>query len=188
MSSEEDCYYSLTDTVKVTEYSPNIFGFLRSQDGISLEDIQTSLDPLSNLSAISNAGESQGKSGSFFFFSGDKRFIIKTMTTSDLSTFKKVFKKYVRHVCQYQDSLIARIYGVYTIKMQDMEPINVVLMENTKRTYSDDTTLLYVFDLKGSQVNRETKPKRNVPLKATACRKDMNILKMTRNEKFLFLS
>jgi hypothetical protein len=105
-----------------------------------------------------------------------------------LSTFKKVFKKYVRHVCQYQDSLIARIYGVYTIKMQDMEPINVVLMENTKRTYSDDTTLMYVFDLKGSQVNRETKPKRNMPLKATACRKDMNILKMTRNEKFLFLS
>ena len=110
------------------------------------------------------------------------------MTTSDLSTFRKIFKKYVKYVSEHQDSLIARIYGVYTIKMQDMEPINVVLMENTKRTYNDDTTLMYVFDLKGSQVNREAKPKKNAPLKATTCRKDLNILMMTRNENFLFLS
>jgi len=43
---------------------------------------------------VFKAGESQGKSGSFFFFSEDSKFIIKTMTDSDLKTFKKIFPKY----------------------------------------------------------------------------------------------
>ena len=188
ISEENQCYYNFSGSVQVTELAPTIFENLRQRDGISRQDIQASFDPLRNLKAISNAGESQGKSGSFFFFSGDKRFIIKTMTKSDLETFKKIFRQYVRHVEQHQDSLLARIYGVYSIKMQDMDPISIVLMENTKRTFDDETTLMYTFDLKGSQVNRESKPKKGIPLKPTSCRKDLNIINMTKEEKFLFFS
>ena len=48
-------------------------------DGIEDKHIQQSLAPHLNNKAVFKAGESQGKSGSFFFFSHDRRFIIKTM-------------------------------------------------------------------------------------------------------------
>ena len=40
-----------------------------------------------NKDAVLQAGESSGKSGSFFFFSLDKKFIIKTMTDEDFRSF-----------------------------------------------------------------------------------------------------
>jgi 1-phosphatidylinositol-4-phosphate 5-kinase len=48
---------------------------------------------------VFNAGEASGKSGSFFFFSHDKKFIIKTMTKGDLKAFKALFQTYFKHVC-----------------------------------------------------------------------------------------
>jgi hypothetical protein len=40
-----------------------------------------SLSPKFNRDAVFKAGEGAGASGSFFFFSHDRKFIIKTMTT-----------------------------------------------------------------------------------------------------------
>ena len=44
------------------------------------------------------AGEGMGKSGSFFFISHDSEFLIKTMTDSDFTAFKKLFRAYFEHV------------------------------------------------------------------------------------------
>ena len=76
------------------EYAPKVFGYLRQLDNIDTQLLRTSLSPEANRESVFKAGESQGKSGSFFFFSHDKNFIIKTMTDSDLSTFKNVFRHY----------------------------------------------------------------------------------------------
>jgi hypothetical protein len=56
-----------------------VFHDLRELDGIEDKQIQASLAPAKNNKAVFKAGESQGKSGSFFFFSHDRKFIIKTM-------------------------------------------------------------------------------------------------------------
>ena len=60
-----------------------------------------------------------GKSGSFFFFSHDDMFLIKTMTTDDFTAFKKLFKAYFDHVNKQPTSMLARIYGVYSVKMDE---------------------------------------------------------------------
>ena len=60
-----------------------------------------------------------GKSGSFFFFSHDDNFLIKTMTLGDFKAFKTLFRAYFEHVNTYEKSLIARIYGVYSVQMDD---------------------------------------------------------------------
>jgi hypothetical protein len=39
---------------------------------------------------IFKAGEGAGKSGSFFFFSHDHRFIIKTMSSGELKLISKI--------------------------------------------------------------------------------------------------
>jgi Phosphatidylinositol-4-phosphate 5-Kinase len=110
------------------------------------------------------------------------------MKNSDVDAFWRIFESYVRHVTENPDSLLARIYGVYTIKMKDTEPVHVILMANTKRTYDDKTTLLYTFDLKGSLVNRELKAKKGEVLKASSCRKDENLIKLNLEDKFLRFS
>lgn len=73
----------INEDISVIEYSPDVFAFLRQRDGFSNEILMKSLDPEKNKQSVFKAGESQGKSGSFFFFSQDQNFIIKTMTESD---------------------------------------------------------------------------------------------------------
>ena len=95
-----------------------------------------------------------GKSGSFFFFSDDEKFLIKTMTQDDFRTFKKLFRLYFEHINKYPDSLLARIYGVYSVKMDEMTPVFLILMGNTKPC--DPNYIYKQYDLKGSLVKRES--------------------------------
>jgi 1-phosphatidylinositol-4-phosphate 5-kinase len=74
----------------VTEFSPDVFAFLRNRDKYSNQVLLESLNPDKNRKSVLKAGESDGKSGSFFFFSKDQKFIIKTMTDSDLQAFKRI--------------------------------------------------------------------------------------------------
>jgi len=64
---------------------------------------------------VFKAGEGAGRSGSFFFFSHDQRFIIKTITNYELGLFKDMHEQYLRHLKNNPSSLLARIYGVFTI-------------------------------------------------------------------------
>lgn len=60
--------------------------------------------------------EGEGKSGSFFFFSHDGKFLIKTMTSSELNTFLGDFVvSYHEHMMNNPDTILAKIYGVYTV-------------------------------------------------------------------------
>lgn len=55
--------------MEVHEVAPRVFKYLRHLDGLDEACIKDSLDPRKNVESIFKAGESQGKSGSFFFFS-----------------------------------------------------------------------------------------------------------------------
>ena len=70
------------DEMTVTEYAPDVFAFLRQLDGYDAENdnkqLKESFDLKANLKSIKKARESAGKSGAFFFFSHDKKFLIKT--------------------------------------------------------------------------------------------------------------
>ena len=104
------------------------------------------------------------------------------MTQSDLDTFKRLVVEYFRHVSTHPQSLLARIYGIYSVKMEDVEPVSLILMGNTKR--SNDKMIEHVFDLKGSFINREEKGKN---LKNTATLKDINLLSL-KKEKIVRLT
>jgi len=81
---------------------------------------------------VFKAGEASGASGSFFFFSQDKKFIVKTMTNEELKFFLKRFgRPYFNHIKRRPTSLLARIYGIYTVKISGLCPINLMLMGHT---------------------------------------------------------
>lgn len=56
-----------------------MFERLMQIDSVPLHTIYESLDVEKNFDKVFKAGEGAGASGSFFFFSHDNRFIIKTL-------------------------------------------------------------------------------------------------------------
>ena len=60
-----------------------------------------------------------GKSGSFFFFSSDKRLLIKTVKNDEIEVLKRLVPEYYDHVIySTPNSLLSRIYGFYEIQIE----------------------------------------------------------------------
>ena len=119
-----------------------------------MKDILKSLDEKANKGAALKAGESAGASGSFFFFSKDNKFLIKTITREESQLMLSMVEDYVEHI--KRGSLLAKIYGIFTIKSKFFADLDIILMQNTARL-RDVKNKMMMFDLKGSLVNRSSK-------------------------------
>ena len=73
-----------------------------------------------------------GKSDSFFFYTANSQFIIKTVKDSELKMLikKGLLAKYYKHIRKHPDSMIARFYGLCRVKIKYMKQISVVIMDN----------------------------------------------------------
>jgi len=80
------------------------------------------------------------------------------MLDDELKNFLSGIESYHKYLKEHQDSLLARIYGVYTIKMFHIKPVHIMLMQNCM-SIQELGHLTKVFDLKGSTFNRRVKPK-----------------------------
>jgi hypothetical protein len=76
--------YVVNQKVEILAHDSETFQKLRELDGITAQDIDFSLNCQQNREMVFKAGQNSGQSGSFFFFSHDKRFIIKTMRGDEL--------------------------------------------------------------------------------------------------------
>jgi hypothetical protein len=96
------------------------------------------------------------------------------MNSGELKTFKKMFKSYYEYLMnKNENSMLARIYGIFTVKLEDIEPIHLILMGNTLNFVNgNDDFLDSKFDLKGSLHGRLTKE--DLDKKSTVL-KDLNL-------------
>lgn len=82
----ENLVYEVKMRAGITCYAPLLMRQIRDLDGVNEEELFESLHPKNNREQIfktnknSNSNDG-GRSGSFFFFTQDKRFLVKTMTT-----------------------------------------------------------------------------------------------------------
>jgi len=130
---------------------------------------------------VFNAGEGAGKSGSFFFFSHDKKYIIKTMSKEEITVMLKILPNLIEHLRKTPTSLIAKIFGIFTIVKEGLGTVHVMLMENTLQ-FKNEKSLECVFDLKGSTYDRATKGE----LKKGTIRKDLDMLSLKKKRPGLF--
>lgn len=93
------------------------------------------------------------------------------MTDSELVSFKGMFVDYIDYLESHPDSLMARIYGIFTVQMEDIVPVHLILMGNTIQTIQSNE-ILNKFDLKGSSFNRIVKGKNH---KSGTILKDLNL-------------
>ena len=96
---------------------------------------------------------SSGKSGSFFYYTSDGKFMLKTIRKDEFKLMKYILKDYYDHVTvENQDSLISRIYGLHKVifyrkKHKMAKKIYFCVMNNVFCTH---LKIDYRYDLKGS--------------------------------------
>ena len=143
----------------ITEYFPQKFDELRKNDGITDDIMLKSFSPIKNKSAIDKMGESKGKSGSFFFYSHDRKFIIKTINNEEKETMDEILMDYYNYIEKHESSLITKIYGIYTVVIKNASSVNIILMQNLFGC--SPIHIQRMFDLKGSTSQRKTKNPQN---------------------------
>ena len=94
------------------------------------------------------------------------------MTEDELKLFLKLHASLANHHQNNPLSLLAKIVGVFTVKSKRMSDVHIMLMENALQI-EDQENLKFIFDLKGSTINRSVKGK----IKNTTTRKDKCFLK-----------
>lgn len=141
------------------DLEPTIFSLLRESYGISPRAYRKSFE-IKNASDIDSVKfiekSTEGKSGSFFYFTPDNRFIIKNVTATEEKFLSKIAYGYYEHMKENRDSLIVRLFGLHKVRLApEQRYITVVVMENI--FYSPDNRKIHRrFDLKGSWVGRRS--------------------------------
>ena len=116
---------------------------------------------------------SPGKSGSFFYFSRDYKYIIKTIHHGEHKLLRKILREYYAHVERYPNTLISQFYGLHRVKIPYGKKIHFVIMNNLFPPHRD---IHQTFDLKGSTVGRDYKEE-DLERNPRATLKDLNWLR-----------
>ena len=138
--------------IKVIDYAPKCFSFLRRLEKIDIDTMIESFLPKNNSQGIK---KSQGKSGSFFISTDDNKYMIKTLKSDELELLKHAFlTEYVKYIEKNPNSLLCRLYGMYNIIFGQGDEILIIVMRNVIGDFKDNT--IVKFDLKGSTYKRKS--------------------------------
>jgi 1-phosphatidylinositol-4-phosphate 5-kinase len=135
---------------KFIDHAPKVFFKIRKADGITNESFLKSIGPESvtseilkgRLRTMTKMGSS-GKSGSFFFYTNDKNYLIKTIKSWEFIVFCKMLPAYYKHLKNHPETLVCRIYGLHKIqnlamgtctKYKEYSEVCVVVMKNIFNT------------------------------------------------------
>ncbi|KAG5931955.1 hypothetical protein E4U53_001539 [Claviceps sorghi] len=154
---------------KFKDYAPWVFRRLRSLFRLDPADYLMSLTGKYILSELG----SPGKSGSFFYFSRDYKYIIKTIHHAEHKFLRKVLRDYYNHVQSNPNTLLSQFYGLHRVKMPYGKKIHFVVMNNLFPPHRDIHT---TFDLKGSTIGRDYKED-DLDKNPRATLKDLNWLR-----------
>lgn len=158
---------------KFKDYAPWVFRHLRSKFRLDPADYLMSLTSKYILSELG----SPGKSGSFFYFSRDYKYIIKTIHHSEHKLLRKVLPEYYRHVEKNPNTLISQFYGLHRVKMAYGRKIHFVVMNNLFPPHRD---IHQTFDLKGSTIGRDLQ-EADLERNPRATMKDLNWVRRNRH-------
>jgi len=154
---------------KFKDYAPWVFRHLRQIFRIDPADYLMSLTSKYILSELG----SPGKSGSFFYFSRDYKYIIKTIHHAEHKVLRKILRHYYAHVRDNPNTLLSQFYGLHRVKVPYGRKIHFVVMNNLFPPHRD---IHKTFDLKGSTTGRDFKEE-DLEKNPRATLKDLNWLR-----------
>ena len=143
------------------DFAPRVFQLIRNMYGITPDDYLKSIGPenlignllMGNISSLKEQC-STGKSGSFFYYTADSNFMLKTISNDEFHNLRHIMKDYYDHLATYPHSLITRFYGLHKIRYSKASAtgsskirIYFVIMANVFKTAREINVR---YDLKGS--------------------------------------
>lgn len=139
------------------DIEPTVFGLLRHSYGVDSLLYQQSFH-IRDDQDVESSGMlekfTEGKSGSFFYFTRDFKYIIKTVTSEEEAFLQKIAFRYYKHMQNNPDSVIVRLFGLHKVRLaREQQYISVVVMENLFHN-GEYLKMNERYDLKGSRIGR----------------------------------
>ena len=128
----------------VSSVAPEVFAALREEWGIPVEAFVASLTDV----GLEGGSTGAGKSGMLFFRTGDRRYVVKTMPSSEVSFLRKILPSYAAYMVsdEGRHSCLPRFVACAKVKIGG-DTLRLVVMNNVFHT---PLSLSAVYDLKGS--------------------------------------
>ncbi|KAL5601412.1 hypothetical protein BROUX41_002601 [Berkeleyomyces rouxiae] len=158
---------------KFKDYAPWVFRDLRKLFRLDPADYLMSLTGKYILSEMG----SPGKSGSFFYYSRDYKYIIKTIHHGEHKFLRHILKDYYSHVKENPNTLLSQFYGLHRVKTPFGKKIHFVVMNNIFPPHRD---IHQTFDLKGSTIGRDYNED-DIKSNPRATLKDLNWMRRKRH-------
>ncbi|EED88647.1 phosphatidylinositol-4-phosphate 5-kinase (PIP5K)-like protein, partial [Thalassiosira pseudonana CCMP1335] len=158
---------------KFKVYAPLIFARIRSLFGVEKQTFLHSICGKFNFYEFA----SNARSGQFFFYSHDGRYMIKTLTYTESKFLREILPFYYRHLSAYPHTFLTHFYGMYRVCLPNLnnQRLHFIIMRSV---FNTDKKIDRVWDLKGSKKNRKSKEGDSVG-------KDLDILQEGRKLKFV---
>ncbi|TMW63137.1 hypothetical protein Poli38472_002078 [Pythium oligandrum] len=134
------------------DFHPSLFQEIRQLSGISNEDYAKSFR------GRAKERFSEGKSGSFLYYTGDQQFILKTCSPGEQRYLLRILPQYIAHLRKYPNSYICRYIGCHELVVDGRSVTFIVL---TNMLTNPNMNIDEFYDLKGSWVGRYRAPPRD---------------------------
>jgi len=144
----------LKTAFKFKDYAPEVFARLRKR--FEIDDI----DYLNSLCGSFNYLEfiSNSKSGEFFFYSHDGKFLIKTQKRAESKFMRRILPDYYNYVADHPNSMLVRICGAHRVKLPHLRrKMHFVIMMSVFSEASETRPVNRIYDLKGATAGRRAR-------------------------------
>mmetsp|Transcript_19412 Transcript_19412/g.40624 ORF Transcript_19412/g.40624 Transcript_19412/m.40624 type:complete len:1206 (+) Transcript_19412:181-3798(+) len=157
---------------KFKVYAPLVFARIRALFGVEKQTFLHSICGKFNFYEFA----SNARSGQFFFYSHDGRYMIKTLTNTESKFLREILPYYYRHLTRNPHSFLTHFYGMYRVCMPDANNrrLHFIIMRSVFHT---EKKIDRVWDLKGSKAGRKAS-------KGDSVGKDLDILDEGKKLKF----
>lgn len=147
-------------------YSPLVFRKIRRKFKVDPTEFLLQCADSKYLEFTSNS-----KSGEFFFFSPNKKYMIKTVSQGECRCLRAFLPNYYRHVMSHRNTFLNRFYGLYRVQMKNNHTTWFLIMGSV---FPSKLRISRLYDLKGSRYGRQASKKDKE--KENCCYKDLDFI------------
>ncbi|KAI9997167.1 hypothetical protein PInf_000603 [Phytophthora infestans] len=127
------------------DFEPEVFHEIRRMSGITRESY------IQSFKGSTRERFSEGKSGSFLYYTGDQTFILKTCTPAEQKYLLYILPQYMAHLRRNPNSYLCRYVGCHELVMEHHSVLFIVL---TNILNNPTVNIDELYDLKGAWVGR----------------------------------
>lgn len=128
---------------------------------------------LQSLQKLKGSSGDGGRSGSVFFFTTDKKYMLKSINSEEVTVVRTMLSKYIDYFKRHPHSLLPQLLGLFEVRpassssaagSRSSKPMTLIC---TNSCFSSDLPIHETYDLKGSTVDRYVSLKRSGSGKTT---------------------